>query len=222
MAVDFAKDRRTAAELAPNQEPTSEAMTTRQEIPLFPLGNVLFSGGRMPLRIFEPRYLDLVGRCMKTQSGFGVVLIREGAEARRRKDERPPTLFEVGTYARIADFNQLSNGMLGVVCAGEGKFRIHRSWQAADHLTLAEVEFLPVEPAAPMPDEFESLIATLRMLVAHPLVRKLGAEVDYEDARSVGWRLAELLPVDAETKQDLLEMQDPMARLETLKGILPS
>ncbi len=221
MAVDFAhKDRRTAAELAPNQEPTSEAMTTRKEIPLFPLGNVLFSGGRMPLRIFEPRYLDLVGRCMKTQSGFGVVLIREGVEARRRKDERPPTLFEVGTYARIADFNQLSNGMLGVVCAGKGKFRIHRSWQAADHLTLAEVEFLPEEPAAPMPEEFESLIATLRMLVAHPLVRKLGAEVDYEDARSVGWRLAELLPVDAETKQGMLEMQDPMARLEALKDIL--
>ena len=89
-----------------------------------------------------------------------------------------------------------------------------------DHLTLAEVEFLPEEAAAPMPDEFESLIATLRMLVAHPLVRKLGAKVDYEDARSVGWRLAELLPVDAETKQDLLEMQDPMARLEALKGIL--
>lgn len=195
-------------------------MTTRKEIPLFPLGNVLFSGGRMPLRIFEPRYLDLVGRCMKTQSGFGVVLIREGMEARRGKDERPPTLFEVGTYARIADFNQLSNGMLGIVCAGEGKFRIHRSWQAPDHLTLAEVEFLAEEPAAAMPEAFESLLATLRMLVAHPLVRKLGAEVDYEDARSVGWRLAELLPVDAETKQGLLEMQDAMARLEALKGIL--
>ena len=79
-------------------------MSQHQEIPLFPLGTVLFSGARLSLQIFEPRYLDLVGRCMKTDSGFGVVLIRDGAEARRSVEQAPPSLFEVGTYARIVDF----------------------------------------------------------------------------------------------------------------------
>lgn len=195
-------------------------MERLEEIPLFPLGQVLFSGGRMPLRIFEPRYLDLVGRCMKTRSGFGIVLIREGVEARLGKDAAPPTLFEVGTYARIADFDQLANGMLGIVCAGEAKFRIHRSWQAPDHLTQAEVEFLPEEPAVPVGDEFAPLVGTLRLLVAHPLVRQLGAELDYEDARSVGWRLAELLPIEPATKQKLLQMQDATERLAALRRLV--
>lgn len=195
-------------------------MERLEEIPLFPLGQVLFSGGRMPLRIFEPRYLDLVGRCMKTRSGFGIVLIREGVEARLGKDAAPPTLFEVGTYARIADFDQLANGMLGIVCAGEAKFRIHRSWQAPDHLTQAEVEFLPEEPAAPVGDQFAPLVGTLRLLVAHPLVRQLGAELDYEDARSVGWRLAELLPIEPATKQKLLQMQDATERLAALRRLV--
>lgn len=195
-------------------------MERLEEIPLFPLGQVLFSGGRMPLRIFEPRYLDLVGRCMKARSGFGIVLIRDGAEARLGKDAAPPTLFEVGTYAHIADFNQLSNGMLGIVCSGGAKFRIHRSWQAPDHLTQAEVEFLPEEPAMPVSEEFAPLVGTLRLLVAHPLVRQLGAELDYEDARSVGWRLAELLPIEPATKQKLLQMQDATERLVELRDLI--
>ena len=86
-------------------------MAERQEIPLFPLGNVLFTGGRLPLQIFEPRYLDLVGRCMKDDTGFGVVLIREGRET--FQGHGPPALFDIGTYAKIIDFNPVGQRPLG-------------------------------------------------------------------------------------------------------------
>ncbi len=192
----------------------------RREIPLFPLGSVLFSGGRLPLQIFEPRYLDLVGRCAKTNTGFGVVLIRKGHEARRPGDVGPPTLFDIGTYARIVDFNPLDNGMLGIVCVGKEKFRIHRSWEASDHLAMAEAEFLPEERPAAVGEEFQSLVETLRVLAKHPMVQQMDLEVDYDDARSVSWRLAELLPLAAETKQGLLQMQLPRERLLEIKRIV--
>ena len=187
------------------------AMAERQEIPLFPLGNVLFSGGRLPLQIFEPRYADLVGRCMKTNTGFGVVLIREGRET--FEGGGPPSLFNVGTYASIIDFNQLANGLLGIVCVGASKFRIHRSWAAADHLVMAEVEFLEEERAGTVAPEFQPLVETLRVLAKHPMIQQLKLDIDYDDARSVSWRLAELLPLEPETKQSLLQMQLPRERL---------
>lgn len=192
----------------------------REEIPLFPLDAVLFCGGRLPLQIFEPRYLDLVARCMKSDAGFGVVLIREGREARLPGDDGPPSIFDVGTYATIVDFNTLANGRLGILCSGGGKFRIHRSWEAADKLMMAEVEFLPRERAAAVGEEFRSLVETLRVLVKHPMIQPLAFEVDYEDARSVSWRLAELLPLEAETKQSLLQMQLPRERLVEIRRLI--
>lgn len=189
------------------------ALDGEQDIPLFPLATVLFPGGRLPLQIFEPRYLDLVRRCMKAGGGFGVVLIRDGRETRRPDDAGPPALFDVGTYARIVDFNPLANGRLGITCQGDGKFRVQRVWETPDHLAMAAVRFLPDEPVAAVPEEFEGLVKTLRMLLDHPLVERLGVEADFGDARAVGWRLAELLPLEAETKQGLLQMQLPRERL---------
>ncbi len=193
-------------------------MPDRREIPLFPLGHVLFTGGRLPLQIFEPRYLDLVGRCMKKRSGFGVVLIREGTET--FAGSGPPSLFNIGTYARIVDFSQLANGLLGIVCVGGGKFRIERSWEAPDHLVMAEVDFLAAEAPSPLGEEFASLVNTLRVLVKHPMIDKLDLDIDYDDARSVSWRLAELLPLEAETRQSLLQMQSPRERLVEIRRLI--
>ena len=192
-----------------------------REIPLFPLGAVLLCGGKLPLRIFEPRYLDLVGRCLKTDTGFGVVLIRDGRETRGEGGQGgPPSIFEVGTYAKILDFNPISGGRLGVLCGGGEKFRVHRSWEAADKLMMAEVEFLPAERDAAIGEEFQSLVETLRLLVKHPMIQELSLDVNYEDARSVGWRLAELLPLALETKQSLLQMQAPRERLLELRRLV--
>ena len=190
-----------------------------REIPLFPLGTVLFGGGRLPLQIFEPRYLDMIGRCMKTETGFGVVLIKSGREAHQPGDA-PPGLADIGTYARIVDFNQLANGRLGIVCTGSEKFRIERSWTAADHLVMATVEFLPEERAGPVDEEFGGLVDTLRVLAKHPMIQQMALEIDYDDARSVSCRLAELLPLDAETKQRLLQMETPRERLLEIRRLV--
>ena len=121
--------------------------SVRKVIPLFPLGTVLFSGGRLPLRIFEPRYTAMVSRCLREKSGFGVVLIREGSDARLGKNPSQPEIFSVGTYGTIVDFNTLNNGMLGIITSGGPKFRILETSETSDHLLMGTVEFLPEERA---------------------------------------------------------------------------
>ena len=112
-------------------------------IPLFPLHTVLFPGGPLPLRIFETRYTDMVRRCMREQTPFGVVLIQEGDEA-----GEVATTATVGCSARIVDFHTLQDGLLGIACVGERKFRVQRVWRANDGLNMGEVEWLPPEAAA--------------------------------------------------------------------------
>ena len=191
------------------------------EIPLFPLHAVLFDGGRLPLQIFETRYLDMVSRCMRSASPFGVVLIRgAGSDARVRADAGPPEIFEVGTEAEIVDFNQLSNGRLGIIVKGGRKFRVISTREQADHLLLGEAEYLPAEPVAMVGNEHEELVDILRELVKHPGVQKLGLEIDFADARSVGARLSELLPIEPEIKQSLLQLQLPRERLQELTRLV--
>ncbi len=189
-------------------------------IPLFPLGTVLFSGGRLPLRIFEPRYTAMVSRCLREQCGFGVVLIREGSDARRGKDSTQPEIFSVGTYGTIVDFNTLDNGMLGIITRGGAKFRILETFETDDHLLMGRVEFLPEERAQAPGAEYVALIDMLRELMQHPVARKLALDVDYRDARSVSWRLSELLPLEPEIKQGLLQMSLPRERLAELTRIV--
>jgi len=191
-----------------------------QEIALFPLRTVLFPAGTLPLRIFETRYLDMVRRCTRLNEPFGVVLIRQGVEARAQRDDGQPEVFSVGTTAAIADFNQLSDGMLGIVCKGERKFRIVSTREQPDHLLLAQVQFLADEPAAGLSPDDQALVDILGELVMHPMVQKLGLQVDFEDGRSVSWRLAELLPIEPEIKQSLLQMQSARERLAELRRLV--
>jgi len=195
-------------------------MTNRTELPLFPLGTVLFQGGRLPLQIFEPRYLDLVSRCMREGSNFGVTLIRRGSDVRSGRGDSQPDIFEVGTEARIVDFNQLSSGRLGIVVEGLRKFRIHDTWEQSDLLLIGEVTFLPEEPKSTVAEVHRGLVDLLGELMLHPEVQKLALDIDLEDARSVGWRLSELMPIEPEIKQSLLQMQYPRERLQELKRLV--
>jgi Lon protease-like protein len=181
---------------------------------------VLFPGGRLPLQIFEPRYMDMVVRCMRDGSPFGVVLIRKGADARLTSDAEQPDVFDVGTEAHVVDFNQLSNGRLGIVVRGGRKFRIRGKREQADHLLLGDVEYLPDEPALAVGAEHRELVDILQELVKHPMIEKLGLDVQFDDARSVGWRLAELLPIEPEIKQSLLKLQWPRERLQELTRLV--
>jgi len=194
--------------------------SVRKVIPLFPLGTVLFSGGRLPLRIFEPRYTAMVSRCLREKCGFGVVLIRDGSDARRSKNASQPEIFSVGTYGTIVDFNTLNNGMLGIITSGGPKFRILDTFESSDHLLMGNVEFLPEEREQAPGEEHVALIEMLRELMQHPMAQKLALDVDYQDARSVSWRLSELLPLEPEIKQGLLQMSLPRERLAELARIV--
>ena len=191
-----------------------------ETLPLFPLRTVLFPGGVLPLRIFEPRYVDMIGRCMREGTGFGVVLIRTGVEARLDREDEQPDIFTVGTEARIVDFNQADNGLLGIVVNGYRKFTVHATHEQDDHLMVGEVEFLPEEPAGELQAEHEPLVSVLQQLMDHPLVKKLNVEVDFDQARSVSFRLADLLPIEPEIKQSLLQLRWPRERLTELRRIV--
>ena len=182
------------------------------EIPLFPLGTVLFPGGPLPLRIFETRYIDLVRRCMRDGSGFGVVLIREGAEA-----GTPAVTFDVGTYARIVDFSQQPDGLLGIRATGERRFRIRERRRARDGLNLADVEWLAEERSVPLPDEFAELGPAIDAILTQAGEPYTSLERRLDDAAWISGRLAEILPVPTVHKQHCLELDDPVERLRYLR-----
>jgi uncharacterized protein len=185
-------------------------------IPLFPLQTVLFPGGPLPLRIFETRYTDMVRRCMRAQQAFGVVLIQQGDEA-----GEVATTATVGSTARIVDFNTLPDGLLGIACVGDRKFRVQRVWRASDGLNMGEVEWLPPEPALLLMAEHARLAAAVRRALDDLAEHYQHVERQFEDAAWVSARLAELLPIELNDKQALLEMEDPIARLEALLVMVP-
>ena len=115
-----------------------------QSVPMFPLRAVLYPGGPLPLRIFEPRYIDMIGRCVKEQSPFGVVMLLEGADVDTKVHTQA-----TGTLARIVDWDQGADGLLGITALGEDRFRLLRMEQQEDGLTVADIEVLPAEPETP-------------------------------------------------------------------------
>jgi len=183
---------------------------------LFPLHTVLFPGGPLPLRIFETRYTDMVRRCTREQQPFGVLLIQEGEEA-----GPVATTATVGCSARIADFFTMQDGLLGISCVGERKFQVRRVWRAADGLNLAEVSWLDSEPQLPLPEEYAKLGETVQRAVEELAEQYQHVEKKFDDAAWVGWRLTELLPIELNDKQALLELDDPIARLEALMSLMP-
>jgi Lon protease-like protein len=187
-------------------------VTVPVEIPLFPLGTVLFPGGPLALRIFETRYLDLVGRCLRDDSGFGVVLIREGSEA-----GGPVETFDVGTYARIVDFSKQPDGLLGIRARGERRFRILERRRARDGLNLATVEWLPPEPDAPLPEAYAEIGPAIDAILTQAGEPYASLDRHTQDAVWVSARLAEILPVRAVHKQLCLELDDPVERLRYLR-----
>jgi Lon protease-like protein len=193
----------------------TQSAALREEIPLFPLNTVLFPGGPLPLRIFEARYIDLVRRCLREDSGFGVVLIKEGEEA----SQGPTETCDVGTYAKIVDFSGQPDGLLGIEARGERRFRIHARRRARDGLNMAEVEWLPDEPCVPLPEEFSDLGPALDQVLGQVGEPYESLERRVDDAGWVAGRLAELLPLPPAHKQHCLELDDPVERLRYLRPL---
>jgi len=184
-------------------------------MPLFPLATVLFPGGPLPLRIFETRYVDMVRRCMREGTGFGVVLLERGREA-----GGPAQFVGIGTEARIVDFSRLEDGLLGLSCVGRERFRVLESWRQDDGLNVGRVVDIEGEPAVAVPPDFAHLADALRRIL--PELGELYAHITrrFDDAAWVGHRLAELLPLATPDKQSLLEMSEPLARLASLAPLI--
>jgi Lon protease-like protein len=182
-------------------------------MPLFPLNTVLFPGGPLPLRIFEPRYVDMVRECMRAGAPFGVIMIRAGREVGAGAVASMAT---IGTAARIIDFDQLPDGLLGIVCEGAQKIRVEDRRVAPDGLNIASISWLPLDALTPVPSEHAHLSQMLRKVMP-----KLGGAygmlpANFDDAGWVSSRLVEILPLPLADKQECLELDDPVARLERL------
>ena len=159
------------------------------DLPLFPLQTVLLPDGRLALRVFEARYLDMVARCLRGTNRFGVVAIREGAEV------GAATTYDHGTSAEIVDWHQEPGGLLGILVAGREPFRLLGIRREADGLYVGSAAWLTPAPPRALSAAHEPLAALLRGLI-------------------------ELLPLPLERKQTLLEMTDPVRRLEALAAAL--
>lgn len=189
-------------------------------IPLFPLPLVVFPGGKLPLQIFETRYVDMVKRCLREGNGFGVIMITEGDQVLRDTQQQLPAVSHCGTYCTIVDFDELPNGMLGIIAEGQKKFVIRDQYEQIDRLMMGDVEFLADEEDADMPEDQEHLSSLLESLMSHEAVQSLGLSCDMTQAVDVGARLTELLPCPNHFKQRMLEMKDPLVRLTELDKLV--
>ena len=185
------------------------------DIALFPLNTVLFPGGLLPLRIFESRYVDMVGGCMRQDAMFGVVLIVDGNDT-----SAVVNIAEVGTAARIVDFQTQPDGLLGLLCRGERRFRVQQRSQQGDGLNRATIEWMQDAPLTPLDPQFQPLVSVLRKVMARLASIGRFIEPNYEDASWVSHRLAEFLPLEAPWQQRLLEIDDPNVRLGMLAPLI--
>lgn len=187
------------------------------ELPLFPLRSVLFPEGDLRLRIFEPRYLDMVRHCTRQGSPFGVCLILDGEEV-----GKPATPAAFGTTARIVDFHTDGDGLLGLVVRGDRRFHVHRTRIRDNGLIVAAIDWHDEAPPQRLRPEHGLLGVMLRRLVQRFGGALMQAdEALFDDAAWVGFRLAEMLPFGNGERQAMLQCDDPHARLDRIVQRLP-
>ena len=175
---------------------------------------MLFPGGRLPLRIFEQRYMDMAKACLKDGSPFGVCLILQGKEV-----GAPAVPAAVGTLARIGDWDMPQLGLLHVVARGESRFRIVERRVRKDGLALASIDTIPEDVDAPVPGSCETCVRLLQRIID----QQEGVFERPYRLDSCSWvsaRLAEILPLPLAAKQELLELSDARARLERVNTFL--
>lgn len=189
---------------------------TTETLSLFPLNTVLFPDGPLPLRIFEPRYLDMVSRCMKEDRPFGILMLLSGSEIGDAKTAA------VGTKARITDWYEGSDGILGITAVGIERFKLNSFTRQSDGLYVGEVESLEAEQRQPVPEEYRSMGALLEVIINDLGKLYENLETHFDDATWVGRRFAEVLPISLEQKQHCLEIDDPIERLKFLRPLLRS
>ena len=185
-----------------------------KDLPLFPLNTVLFPGGRLPLRIFEQRYMDMAKACLRDSSPFGVCLIREGREV-----GAPAIPADVGTLAHIGAWDMPQLGMLHITARGEQRFRIIERHVQPDGLARASIQILEGEVDSSVPEACSACVKLLERVIE----QQSGLFEQPHRLDSASWvssRLAEILPLPLPAKQELLELSDARARIERLNELL--
>ena len=190
---------------------------TETDIPVFPLHTVLFPDGYLKLRIFEQRYIDMIRECSLKDGCFGVCLINNPEDS-----NRPANHMRVGTTAEICDFSTLDDGLLGITAHGRQKFIIKDTRMRDNGLLMATVNLLDEPGHSDLPDEYSVL-----SMITGRFMEQMGSNYPsfqphhLQDANWVGYRLADLLPLDINEKQVLLQLSNPLERLQMLLELLP-
>jgi hypothetical protein len=200
------------------------------ELPLFPLQSVLFPGGLLPLRIFEVRYLDMIGRAHKEGRPFGVVCLSEGSEVRRappagsppRGDGFAHEAFQpLGTLAHITDLSRPQPGLMMIRCTGGKRFRLDRSEQLRHGLWVGDATALPDDTPLAVPDDLavaaralQGLLRQIEAQAGSAAELPLQAPWRWDDCGWLANRWCELLPLEAAQKHRLMALDSPLLRLE--------
>ena len=207
-------------------------------LPLFPLGSVLYPGGLLPLRIFEVRYLDMIGKCHKNGAPFGVVSLTAGSEVRRPEPGKPadkPTgdgfaveeFCATGTLATITEFSAPQAGLMVIRCVGAQRFRISNREKLKHGLWIADVERIDDDMGVTVPEDLKACANALGKLIKSLQQRSIPEDqmpltppYRLDDCGWVANRWCELLPLPLELKQRLMELDNPLVRLELVSDIL--
>jgi len=209
---------------------------TLSQLPLFPLQTVLFPGGWMSLRIFEVRYLDMIGRCHKAGAPFGIVALSEGSEVRRIDPSLSPSgdgfakevFHPVGTMAQIEQLERPQPGLMLIRCRGLQRFHITRRQQLQHGLWVADVRLNTAESVVAIPDHLVSTRDALQRLLNNLQERDPEQLTDlpiqppyyWDDSGWVANRWTELLPAPTDLKQRLMALDNPLLRLELVSDLL--
>ena len=198
-------------------------------LPLFPLGTVLFPGGLLPLRIFEVRYLDMIGKCRKADAPFGVVSLTSGSEVRKAGADAE-SFAAIGTLAMIREFESPQSGLLQIECVGTQRFRVRDTELQKHGLWVAEVEAVADDVALEIPDDLKHTATALQRLIdtleerrreqAGSVRLPIGMPYLLDDCGWVANRWCELVPMQLELKQRLMELDSPLMRLELISDLL--
>ena len=211
----------------------SDALTLFS-LPLFPLGTVLYPGGLLSLRIFEVRYLDMIGKCHKTGAPFGVVALTQGSEVRKAESGRPDgdgfaqeEFNFVGTLATISEYSVPQPGLMVIRCEGAQRFQISRREKLKHGLWIADVERMDADIAVKVPEDLMPSAAALEKLIKSLQQRDISSEqmpllapYQLDDCSWVANRWCELLPIPLDLKQRLMQLDNPLVRLELVSDIL--
>ena len=218
-------------------EPTSadHGAFPPHQTPLFPLQTVLFPGGLLPLRIFEVRYLDMIGRCHRAGQPFGVVCLTEGRDVQQPAGAAVPSgdafvreaFYPVGTLASITELERPQPGLMMIRCTGAQRFRLRSSEKLKHGLWVGEIEPIAADAVVPVPSDLAATRSALQRLllqieqsVEHPSQMPVQGPWQWDDCGWLANRWCELLPLAAEVKHRFMALDNPLLRVELIADAL--